>query len=300
MKYGFTVPSRGPLATPDALVTIARRGEELGYDSISIGDHIVIPRNIESTYPYTEGGEFPGGASDASLEQLNVLSFLAGQTQKIRLVTSVMIVPHRNPLVAANAKALTTIDVLSQGRLVVVIGAGWMREEFEALGIPPFEKRGAVTDEYLQAIRELWTSNDPTFKGKYCSFSNITFLPKPVQKPHPPIWVGGESRRAMRRAARFCNGWYPIDSNPQFPLVTPDLLAAEMNRLATYAEREGRDPDEIEVIYRTHNYQLSKGSGPTPTQRKRFTGSADQVASDIRRYQELGVDYLVLDFVRLS
>lgn len=165
MKYGFTVPSRGPLATPDALVTIARRGEELGYDSISIGDHIVIPRNIESIYPDTEGGEFPGGASGASLEQLNVLSFLAGQTQKIRLVTRVMIVPHRNPLVAANAKALTTIDVLSQGRLVVGIGAGWMREDFEALGIPPFEKRGAVTDEYLQAIRELWTSNGPTFKG---------------------------------------------------------------------------------------------------------------------------------------
>ncbi len=298
MKYGFTVPSRGPLATPDSLVTIARRGEELGYDSISIGDHIVIPRNIDSTYPYTEGGEFPGGASGASMEQLNVLSFLAGQTQKIRLVTSVMIVPHRNPLVAA--KALTTIDVLSQGRLVVGIGAGWMREEFEALGIPPFEERGAVTDEYLQAIKELWTSDDPTFNGKYCSFSNITFLPKPVQQPHPPIWVGGESRRAMRRAARFCNGWYPIDSNPQFPLGTPDLLAAGMKRLATYAEREDRDPSEIEVIYRTHNYQLSKGSGPASAQRKLFTGSDDQVASDIRSYQDLGVNYLVLDFARLS
>lgn len=296
MKYGFTVPSRGPLAAPDALVAIARRGEELGYDSISIGDHIVIPRNIDSIYPYTEGGEFPGGASGASLEQLNVLSFLAGQTQKIRLVTSVMIVPHRNPLVAA--KALTTIDVLSQGRLVVGIGAGWMKEEFEALGIPPFEERGAVTDEYLQAIKELWTSDTPTFEGRYCRFSDVTFLPKPVQQPHPPIWVGGESRRAMRRAARFCNGWYPIDSNPQFPLDTPERLAAGMKRLATYAERVGRDPAEIEVIYRTHNYQLTRGDGPA--QRRRFAGSPDQVAADIRSCQEAGVDYLVLDFARLS
>ena len=165
MKYGFTVPTRGPLAEPDSLMTIAKRAEALGYDSISLGDHILVPKDIDSTYPYTETGEFPGSASGACLEQLNVLSYLAGQTERIRLATSVMIVPHRNPLVAA--KALTTIDVLSKGRLVVGIGAGWMREEFEALGIPAFEERGAVTDEYIQAIKELWTSDDPTFEGKY-------------------------------------------------------------------------------------------------------------------------------------
>ena len=298
MKYGFTVPSRGPLAEPDSLVTIAKRAEVLGYDSISLGDHILVPKDIDSTYPYTETGEFPGSTSGACLEQLNVLSYLAGQTERIRLATSVMIVPHRNPLVAA--KALTTIDVLSKGRLVVGIGAGWMREEFEALGIPAFEERGAVTDEYIQAIKELWTSDNPTFEGQYCRFSDITFLPKPAQQPHPPIWVGGESRRAMRRAARYCNGWYPIDSNPQFPLSTPEQLDEGIKLLRDYAEKEGRDPSDIDVIYRTHHYQLNGVGGASSTERQRFTGNGDQIGADIRQVQELGVAYLIVDFARLS
>ena len=183
MKYGFTLPGRGPLATPENMGIIARHGEELGYDCLLTGDHILVPRDITSTYPYSEDGEFPGSGSGESMEQLTVLSFLAGQTKSIRLGTSVMIVPHRNPLVAA--KALATLDVLSQGRLILGIGVGWMREEFEALGIPPFEDRGAVTDEYIQVFKELWTSDNPSFQGKYCQFDNINFLPKPVQKPHP-------------------------------------------------------------------------------------------------------------------
>ena len=299
MKYGFTVPGRGPLATPDSLITIARHAEELGFDSISMGDHILVPKSIDSTYPYTEGGEFPGSATGSSMEQITALSFLAGATQKIRLVTSVLIVPHRNPLVAA--KALATLDVLSQGRLVVGIGVGWMREEFEALGIPPFEERGAVTDEYIQAFKELWTSDSPTFEGKYCGFSDITFLPKPVQQPHPPIWVGGESRRAIRRAARYCNAWYPIGSNPQFPMGEPEQLAEGMQRLASYAQRAGRDPSEVEVVYRTHHYEVKpEGSGPSGADRELFTGTADQVAADVRRYEEMGVSYLVVDFARMS
>ena len=223
MKYGFALSGRGPLAEPDALSAIARRGDELGFDWVLTGDHIVVPNSIDSTYPYTEGGEFPGSASGVAMEQLTVLSFLAGQTERIKLVTSVLIVPHRNPLVAA--KALATLDVLSKGRLVVGVGAGWMREEFEALDLPPFEERGAVTDEYIRAFKELWSSDNPTFEGKYCRFSDITFLPKPVQQPHPPIWVGGESRPAIRRAAQQGDAWYPIGSNPQFPMPESEQLA---------------------------------------------------------------------------
>ena len=148
MKYGFTLPGRGPLASPEKLGIIARKGEELGFDALLTGDHILVPRNITSTYPYTEGGEFPGSNSGESMEQITLLSYIAGQTSKIRLVTSVLIVPHRNPLIAA--KSLATLDVLSGGRLVVGVGVGWMREEFQALGLPPFEERGAVTDEYIR------------------------------------------------------------------------------------------------------------------------------------------------------
>ncbi|HXH14370.1 MAG TPA: TIGR03619 family F420-dependent LLM class oxidoreductase [Alphaproteobacteria bacterium] len=301
MKYGFTLPGRGPLATPDSLAAIAKRGEQLGYHLLLFGDHIVVPRRISSPYPYTESGEFPGSASGQAMEQLTVLAFLAGQTQTIRLVTSVIIVPHRNPLVAA--KALATLDVLSKGRLVVGVGVGWMQEEFETLGLPPFKERGAVTDEYIRAFKELWTSDDPSFEGKYCRFSNISFLPKPVQKPHPPIWVGGESRRALRRTAELGNGWYPIGSNPRYPLGEPEQLAAALQQLAAYAEAAGRAPHEIEVIYRTADYQLNPdGRAATSPMgaRRPFVGNADDIAADIRRYEAMGVGYLIVDFGRLS
>ena len=181
-------------------------------------------------------------------------------------MTSVIIVPHRNPLVAA--KALATLDVLSGGRLVVGVGVGWMREEFEALNLPPFEERGAVTDEYIRAFKELWTSDDPHFEGKYVSFDDISFLPKPVQKPHPPIWVGGESRPALRRTAELADGWYPLGSNPTFPMGTPEQLAAGLERLASYARRFGRDPSEIETIYRTHQFELTDIGSPFDSGRR--------------------------------
>jgi probable F420-dependent oxidoreductase len=294
MKYGFTLPGRGHLAAPENLGIIAKKGEEFGFDSLLTGDHILVPRNISSVYPYTEGGEFPGSSTGESMEQITLLAYIAGQTSKIRVVTSVLIVPHRNPLVAA--KALATLDVLSGGRLVVGVGVGWMKEEFEALGLLPFEERGAVTDEYIRAFKELWTEENPHFEGKYISFDDISFLPKPVQKPHPPIWVGGESRPALRRTAELADGWYPLGSNPTFPMGTPEQLKAGLERLAQYAQRFGRDPSTIETIYRTHQFELTKTSaGPD---RLPFVGDADQIAGDIRQYQDMGVTTMIWDFLR--
>ena len=297
MKYGFTVPIRGSLATPERISLMAKRGEDLGYDALFKGDHIVIPRRIESPYPYTEGGEFPGGPRGGTLDMLTLLAFLAAQTRTIRLVTSVIIVPFRNPLAAA--KALASLDVLSQGRLVVGVGAGWLREEFEVLDLPPFQERGAVTDEYIRAFKELWTSDDPSFEGKYCRFDNISFMPKPVQKPHPPIWVGGESRPALRRTAELADGWYPWGSNHTYPMGTPEQLAAGIERLGSYAQRFGRALSEIEVIYKPDQFELKKNGNSSPSGRDRppFVGTADQIASDIRQYQQLGVGMLVLDFL---
>jgi len=294
MKYGFTLPGRGQLATPERLGIIARKGEVFGFDTLLTGDHILVPKNISSVYPYTEGGEFPGSGSGESMEQITLLSYIAGQTSKIRLVTSVLIVPHRNPLIAA--KSLATLDVLSGGRLVVGVGVGWMREEFEALCLPPFEERGAVTDEYIRAFKVLWTEDDPHFEGKYISFDDISFLPKPVQKPHPPIWVCGESRPALRRTAELADGWYPLGSNPTFPMGTPEQLKAGLERLAGYARRFGRDPSTIETIYRTHQFELLKqAAGPD---RLPFVGDADQIAGDIRQYQDMGVTSMIWDFLR--
>ncbi len=296
MQYGFTMPGRGPLAIPDTMAAIAQRGEALGFDSISLGDHILVPRSIESDYPYTQTGEFPGSANPQSMEQITALAYLAGCTERIRLATSVLIVPHRNPLVAA--KSLATLDYLSGGRLIIGVGVGWCREEFEAIGCEPFDERGAVTDEYIRAFKELWTSDNPTFEGKYVSFADIDFLPKPAQKPHPPLWVGGESRPAIRRAATLCDGWYPIGNNPAYPVGTPEALQHSIGRLHRTAENAGRNPDEISIIYRTHDYRLTgtdAGSDRIP-----FTGGSEQIAGDIRQYADMGISYLVLDIARLS
>ncbi len=295
MKYGFALAGRGPLASAEPLVRMAKKGEELGYDAVLMGDHVLVPKKISSPYPYTPTGEFPGSGAGDAMEMITLLAYLAGQTSKIRLVTSVLIVPYRPALLAA--KALATLDVLSGGRLVVGIGVGWMREEFEALGVPPFEERGAATDEYIRAFKELWTSDDPHFEGKYVSFDNINFLPKPLQKPHPPIWVGGESRPALRRTAEFADGWYPLGSNPSFPMATPQQLTAGMARLAEYARRFGRDPAEIDVVYRAPSIELQDSPGPSDG-RVPFVGNAEQIAGDIRQFQELGVGSLVIDFIR--
>lgn len=290
MKYGFTIPGSGPLSAPESMRALVRSGEDLGFETVVCPDHIVFPKEISSPYPYNQQAVHPGTVGGACLDQLTVLAFIAGQTTTLRLGTSVMIVPHRNPIVAA--KALATLDVLSNGRVTLGVGTGWLKEEFETLDLPAFEERGAVTDEYIRAFIELWTSDDPRFEGKYVNFSNIHFLPKPVQKPHIPIWVGGESNRAIRRAARIGNAWHPLGSNPNFPLNTPELLKASMDRLAARTEREGRDSKDVEVVFRVSTFDPESDGSEGIL----FAGPPDKVAEDIRTYEVLGVTNLIFDF----
>ncbi|PKB79079.1 MAG: hypothetical protein BZY88_15120 [SAR202 cluster bacterium Io17-Chloro-G9] len=294
MKFGFYLPNNGPAAQPDALAEIAKQGDELGFHSMVVGDHVLVPKKIDSPYPYTVGGEFPGGETGEYLEQLTLLTFLAGITQRIRLVPSVMIVPYRNPLLAA--KMLATLDVLSKGRLTLGVGVGWMEEEFVALDTPPFAERGEVTNEYLQIFKELWTSDNPSFDGKYYQFSGIDFLPRPVQKPHPPIWVGGQSRRAMRRAAQLGNGWHPVGAIPAAPLE-PEDLAGDLVSLNRYAEAAGRDPGELDVAIKAPLYDSSLPSSGSPTNRdrRRFSGQPEQILQDIQTYAEVGVTHTIFD-----
>ena len=293
MQFGFYLPNSGEGAQPDALASIARRGDELGFYCMVAPDHILMPREVNSTYPYSVTGNIlAGGNSGAGEwpEQITTLAFLAGVTRNIRLVTSVMIVPYRNPLLTA--KMLATLDVLSKGRLVVGAGVGWMEEEFELLESPPFAERGAVTDEYLRAFVELWTKDDPSFEGKYVNFSGITFLPKPVQNPHPPIWIGGQSRAALRRAGRIGNAWHPVGAIPAAPLE-PEELAENLVTMRRYAERAGRDPSSIEVSMKAPLYDASSDAGGP---RRRFSGPPEAVLQDIHVYGEVGVTHLIFDF----
>ena len=289
MQFGFYLPTHGPASHPAALKQIATTGDRLGFHSVVVGDHIIVPTEADSQYPYSVGGEVPWDTDGEHLEQLTTLTFLAGITERIRLVPSVMIVPYREPVLTA--KILSTIDVLSEGRLTLGIGVGWLEEEFVALNSPPFNQRGKVTDEYLRAIKELWTSDDPTFDGEYCRFSNVKMSPKPVQKPHPPIWVGGQSRAAIRRAVEHGNAWHPVGATPATPLE-PEELAENIDYMHRHAEHIGRDPAEVEVAMKAPLYDVALTSGDT---RRRFSGTPEQILQDINLYADLGVGHLIFD-----
>ena len=291
MKFGYSIPTRGPLATRAAVLEIARRGEALGFDYVTVNDHVVVPRTIGSRYPYSRSGGWAGGRHGEALEQLSMLAFLAGVTQKMRLLTAVMVVPYRNPVVTA--RMLATADVLSDGRVTVGCGVGWMREEFEALGTPPYEERGRVTDEYIRIFKEIWTSDTPEFDGAYNSFADISALPQPVQSPHPPLWIGGESGSALRRAAELGDGWFPIGNNPRHPLNTLERYRAGLDRLRATAERSGRDPATLDLAYGA-NWPYGAAAQKTEDgARQILSGPDSAIVEDVERLAVLGVGHIM-------
>jgi len=294
MLIGFGAPARGPLASPESIARVTAEGEAMGYDYCTISDHIVIPRDIQARYPYSDSGEFPMAARGGRYEQLVSAAFVAAKTSRLRIVTSVMVVPHRPAVLTA--KMLATIDMLSKGRLIVGVGAGWLQEEIEALGAPPFAERGAVTDEYIAAIRELWTAEAPHFHGRYVRFENILFEPKPAQKPHPPIWIGGESGPALRRVARLGTGWYPIGTNPAHPLDTLARLRAGIERMRKLVADAGRDPAEIAVAYRVQRYGGTVEPRTEQGDRRLFSGATAEIAADLRALRELGIAAVDFEF----
>jgi probable F420-dependent oxidoreductase len=259
-----------------------------------IADHVVFPTEVHSKYPYTVSGAFPGYGD--ALEQLTLVAFVAGITRRLRLVTSVMILPYRNPVLTA--KMIATIDVLSQGRVTVGVGVGWLREEFEALNAPAFEQRGAVSNEYLQIFKTLWTQDPADFAGRFYQFKGLCCLPHPIQKPHPPIWIGGHSGPALRRVAKYGDGWHPVGANPAVPL-RPHELQVALNRLQGLIEAEGRNPETITISFKVPLYDMSP-SGPlgqeTGLERRPFSGSPEQVVEDIAAYGKLGVSEVIVDF----
>ena len=292
MEYGFYLPNSGSSINPDALTDIAKLGDRLGFFCMVMPDHVLQPNKVSSLYPYSVTGDIleAGQSGDGEWpEQITTLAYLAGVTEHIKLVTSVMIIPYRNPILTA--KMLSTLDMLSKGRLILGAGVGWMEEEFELLNAEPFAERGAVTNEYLKAFIELWTSDNPTFEGKYVNFSDITFLPKPVQKPYPPIWIGGGSRPAIRRAAQIGDCWHPVGAIPAAPLE-PEELAEKLVLLRQDAAKVGRDPATIQVSVKAPLYDSNDTSGP----RRRFTGSPDEVRQDVQTYSDIGVTHLIFDF----
>jgi probable F420-dependent oxidoreductase len=230
MHVGLFVPIGAANADGPLLRTLGREAEARGFESIWVAEHVVLFDDYDSVYPYAEDGKFPGDAETGLLEPLTALTYLAAVTDRIRLGTGICLVPQRNPVYTA--KQVVDLDALSGGRVDFGIGIGWLREEFEALGVP-FERRGLRTDEYLQIMRSLWTEPTSSFEGELYTLPECRMYPKPVQTPHPPVHVGGESVAAMRRAARFGQGWYSFNRLPadlDEPLAQLDAALAEHGR----------------------------------------------------------------------
>ena len=269
MEFGLHLPHVGPLATREGITAFAQLAEELGFDALWVSDHVVVPRSLDSRYPYSRDGSFPVSPDVPLMEPLATLLFAAAITERVKLGTTVLIIPMRNPIVTA--KQLATLDVLSNGRLILGVGAGWMEEEFKMLGVP-FERRGARTNEYIRLIKALWTEENPSFEGEFWQIKDVGFSPKPLQQPHPPIWTGGHSAPALRRAGRLSDGWHAVG-------VPPETLREQFQEVQRHAEEAGRDPASLTLSVRP---------------RVRLDDPAKTIEL-LRSYREVGVSHAVLE-----
>lgn len=295
MDLGLHLGTRGAAATPEGLSALARRADQLGYAYLGFSDHIVFTRTSDSTYPYSASGAHPVSGSGFCLEQLTCLTFAAAVTSGIRLLTSVMVVPHRPAILAA--KVLATADILSKGRVTVGVGTGWLAEEMAALGSPPYDKRGTATNEYIAAFRTLWKDAVPELDGVYARIpKGVVFEPKPPQQPGLPIWVGGEGAAARRRAGRLGDGWYPTLRNPREPLDTPVAFAKALTDVHVQAELAGRDPKSVDVAVFAPGASLGRAFQHRDGRRVAFTGSAQEIIADALGFKAEGVRHLVVNF----
>jgi probable F420-dependent oxidoreductase len=236
VKFGIAFANTGTFTEPDGAVTMAQVAEQAGFESLWTVEHVVVPAGYESEYPYAKSGRMPGGESLPIPDPFVWLSWVGAATSTIKLATGITILPQRNPLVTA--KVVATLDRLSGGRVLLGVGAGWLREEFDAIGVP-FEERGRRLDESIQALRALWSEETPSFHGSYYSFTNCISQPQPAAKS-VPIHIGGHTDRAARRAGELGDGFFPGAGDP-------DALEALLATMRRAAHDAGRDPDAIEV-----------------------------------------------------
>ena len=237
MKFGIVFANSGPAAHGDYASGLAQAAEEAGFESMWTVEHVVVPAGYASSYPYAADGRMPGGEDVDIPDPLIWLAYVAAATTRLRLGTGILILPQRNPVIVA--KETASLDLLSGGRLELGIGVGWLREEFDALGVP-FERRGDRTDEYVSALRSLWTEEEATFHGEFTSFERVKSFPKPVQAGGVPIVVGGHTLAAARRAGRLGDGFFPAGGGL-------DELPSLLSEMRSAAASEGRDGDAIEI-----------------------------------------------------
>ncbi len=281
MKVGFGLPQMGPAASPDAVVKAAQRAEELGYDSVWVIERLLYPLKPQTPYPATPDGSLPDIYKQV-LDPLATLTFLAAKTTRIGLGTSVLDMPYYNPVMLA--RQLTTLDVFSQGRLRLGMGLGWSKDEYDAVGAT-FKGRGARADEFLQVLKAIWTTDPVEFHGKFFHLPKSIIQPKPVQKPHPLIYLGSFSEAALKRVAKYADGWNPVG-------IPVEGMGQMFQGLKEMAKAEGRDPSSLRLLVRAHPEITEK---PLGKDRWAFAGTLEQIKEDISRCRDLAVEELFFD-----
>jgi len=275
VKIGFMLPMFGEMATSKNIIAMAQLAEQRGFESIWTNDHVIMPTRIDTPYPYSKSGDYIADPKGNQLEAYTSLSFVAGYTERVRLGFSITVAPYRHPVVTG--KMIASMDILSNGRLIVGVGAGWLNEEFDALGVPS-SRKWARTEEHIRIWKELWTAEEPKFEGEFYRFSHVQSRPQPMQKPHPPITIGGNGKACFKRIVNLADGWQVVSEGPDDVYSMDGDLAKDLATLHQMAEEVGRDPKTIEVTAVI------------------IAGTADGVLRDIPHYERLGVSRLILDF----
>lgn len=267
MQFGINIANHRDLMSKRYIVETARMAEDLGFDSVWIPDHIIVPTAVEERY------------GPVYYDALSVLAYLAGVTTRVQLGTTVLIIPYRHPIVTA--KAVASIDQLCDGRLILGVGAGWAETEFEMLRLS-FAERGRMTDEYLRIMQTLWSQDAPRFSGQYYTFADFHFAPRPLQTPAPPLWVGGSSRAALRRTAEFAVAWHPNNH----PL---EHLATDLHILHRLCQERDRAPAAFCPRYTVH-----LTASVAAAERRPLEGSPAQIIDDLLQVQALEATHVVL------
>ena len=281
MKIGFHLPQIGPAASPDAIVRVAKRAEELGYDSVWVTERVLFPISPRTPYMATPDGSLPD-VYKINYDPLETLTFVSAHTSRIGLGTSVLDMPFYNPVMLA--RRLTTLDVLAGGRLKVGMGLGWSKDEYEATGALS-KGMGKRADEFIQVLKAIWTTDPVEFNGEFFKIAKSIIQPKPVQKPHPPIYLAAYAPGALKRVATMANGWMPAG-------VPVDGMKQMMDGIRGMAQDAGRDPSELEVVVRGN---LMVTDQPLGDDRFICTGSLDQIKADITATREIGAAELNFD-----
>jgi probable F420-dependent oxidoreductase len=287
VEVGFIVPHVGrdnvSRRSIDATCDVA---EEFGADALWFGDHIAFPYDYLTPYPYGTASGFDPSDPEQFWEVFSVMAYVAARTSRVKLGTGVIILPYRHPLLTA--KSVATIDMLSEGRVMFGAGVGWLEEEFSALGLDTFPNRGSVSDEQLEIIKLAWTEERPRFEGQHYRFPEVSVTPKPFQRPHPPILIGGNGKRAFRRVVQFGDYWHAA-------MLLPDELEDGRVELAAMAREAGRAEAPrtslLIVVYLTSDpaYQASMS---VPQRRQTIAGTPEQVITLLRRYRDAGLDHV--------